>query len=98
MHNNNPVTLKPCCYVLYFFKYAYSSIPLKNQNLHNKDPERLAFNIFCLSGFWLSSSLYTLLKRSKTTSPQNCSVLIASQCMNTWNKVLTFDGAFRVFA
>ena len=36
------------CYVLYFFKNAYSSITLKILNLHIKDPNIFAFYKYAL--------------------------------------------------
>ena len=51
MNNNTTVALKPnfnlwvpCCYVLYFFEYAFSSITSKISNLHNKVPNIFAFH------------------------------------------------------
>ena len=52
----------PCCYFLLFLTYAYSSITRKM-----KIPTDLLFIFFFLT---LSSSLYTMLKLSRTTSPQ----------------------------
>ena len=53
MHTNTKITLKPnfvssLLYVLYFVKCAYSSITLRNQNLHSKDLKRFALHIFGL--------------------------------------------------
>ena len=74
MHTNTTVALKPNfmsspCYVLYFSKYAYSSITLKIKNLHDKDPKKFALKFFFSK--MLSSSLFTMLKMSKTTSSKN---------------------------
>ena len=38
-------------FVLYFFKYAFSSVALKIKNLHNKDPKRFALVQFGLKCF-----------------------------------------------
>ena len=49
MHTNIGVALNPILcvpWVLYFFKYAYSSITLRILNLHNKSPTIFAFDIF----------------------------------------------------
>ena len=59
--------------MLYYFKYAFSSITFKIKNLYNKDPRIVTFHTFVMSLY-----LYDMLKLSKTTSPQNCSYLITS--------------------
>ena len=41
-------------YVLYFFKYVYSSITIKNQNFHNRDPKRFAFFILILNAVFIT--------------------------------------------
>ena len=38
----------PCCYVLYFYKYAFPLITSKIQNLYNNDPEIFASHTFVL--------------------------------------------------
>ena len=78
MHTNTTVALKhnfmsSLLLCADFFKYANSSTSLKKFNLHNKDPKDL-----------LSSSLYTMLKQSKsskTTYPQK---LFPSECIRKY--------------
>ena len=53
MHTNIGVALNtnllvPCCRVLYFFKYAFSSITLRILNLHNKSTKIFAYDVFGL--------------------------------------------------
>ena len=59
MYINTAVAIKPyfmssLFYVLYFFKYAYSSITPEIQNFHNKDPKRFAFHILFLNAVFIT--------------------------------------------
>ena len=59
MHINTAVAPKPyfmssLLYVLYFFKYVYSSITLKIQNFHNRYPKRFAFHILFLNAVFIT--------------------------------------------
>ena len=76
-----PILWVPCCYLLYFFKYAFSSITskiLNNSNLHNKDHK-----IYALHTFGLKYRLHLLLWQVKAVQDKtNCSYLIASHCVN----------------
>ena len=54
MHTNTTEALKPkfpCCYVLYFFFYTFSSVTIKIYNLNNKDTKRFAYISFGLNAF-----------------------------------------------
>ena len=55
----------PSCRELYLLIHAFSSITLKILNLQNRRLKIFAFHISKM----LSSSLYTMLKLSKTTYP-----------------------------
>ena len=84
MYTNITIALKPnfmssLLFMLYLFKYGFSSISRKTQNLHKKDTERFAFHIFLSK--MLSSLLYFMLKLSKTTSPQK---LFPSDCITLY--------------
>ena len=76
----NPIVWVPCCYVLYLFEYAYSSITLKiKKKLYDKVTKIFACHILSKM---LSSSLYVMLKLSKTTSPQK---LFPSDCITLYH-------------
>ena len=62
-----PILWAPSCRELYFFKYAFSTITLKIFKPHNKKSVHICFSYICSK--LLSSSLDTLLKVSRTTSP-----------------------------
>ena len=50
----NPISWVPCCYVLYFFKYAYSSNTLKILKFHNKDPNGFAIIFLVLNAVFIT--------------------------------------------
>ena len=69
----------------YFFKYAFSYIPLKNFNLHNRMPK--IFSLKCCLQLYIS--LYTMIKLSKTSFPQK---LFPSDCITLY---INFTGVDR---
>ena len=84
LHTTTTVALKPnlwvpYCYVLYFYKYAFSLITFKIQNLYNNDPKIFAFHTFVLK------HPYAMLKLFKTTSLQNP---FPSDCITLYNRLI----------
>ena len=56
MHTITTVALKPnfMSSLLYFFKSVYSTVTLKIQNLHNKDPKRFTFHTLFLNAVFIT--------------------------------------------